>query len=113
MADITICTAGCSSIDGCSCPPIPEKLHDRNGRATGVWGYRGWTISQDDFGGGWTGVSDNYDVDYQGEEDGFVDNGEKVSGLCLADCCDLIDDFIAERSALEASVSVASQGVES
>lgn len=67
----------------------------------GVWHYRGWIITPDDFGGGWTAYSENYDADYQGEEDGFVDNGEKVSGASVSACCDEIDAWIAEAEEAE------------
>jgi len=46
--------------------------------------YRGWAISYDpppipirSF--DWTATGPDFDADYQGEEDGFVGNGQQVS----------------------------------
>jgi hypothetical protein len=99
MSDTTICTAGHLSLDGCTCDPGPKARKV----SAGVWHYRGWTISQDDFGNGWTAYSENYDADYQCEEDGFVDNGEKVTGSSIEACCDEIDEWISEVEEAEAA----------
>jgi len=39
--------------------------------------YKGWTISFDY--GYWNAVHDDYDAEWKGEEDGWVDNGRKLS----------------------------------
>lgn len=92
MSDVSVCNAGCSSIDGCSCAPGPKPEKS----PLGHWGYRGWTISQEPD-GYWHAFSDNYDASYEGPEDGWVDNGEKVVGVTLSDACDEIDAWIDER----------------
>lgn len=41
--------------------------------------YRGWTIHQGRWPEpAWMAIGPNYDASYEGEEDGFVDNGEKA-----------------------------------
>jgi hypothetical protein len=58
--------------------------------------YRGWTITQgpcDQF----YGTGPNYDASYEGPEDGWVDNGERVSAPTWSDLRDEIDAFLAER----------------
>jgi hypothetical protein len=77
-------------------PTVGATAALTKGLTPGVWYYRGWTISPDDFGGGWTGTNADYDVSWEGEEDGWVDNGEKVVGTSLKECCDEIDAWIAE-----------------
>ncbi|EJL33239.1 hypothetical protein PMI01_02201 [Caulobacter sp. AP07] len=65
---------------------------------TGSWTYRGWTISLEPD-GQWHAFSANYDASYEGPEDGWVDNGEKVSGSTIKDACDEIDAFIESTEA--------------
>lgn len=67
----------------------------------GVWHYRGWIITSDDFGGGWTAYSEDYDAEWLGEEDGYADNGQKVSAQSLEACCDEIDAWIDEADEAE------------
>jgi hypothetical protein len=58
--------------------------------------YRGWSISQgpDDC---YYGTGPNYEADWQGEEDGFVGNGEQCSGGTWDDLKDEIDTWIEEH----------------
>ena len=60
--------------------------------------YRGWRITQecDDNFYGW---GPNYDASWEGEEDGYVDNGEKCIGRTWDELRDEIDTFIAEQAA--------------
>ena len=63
--------------------------------------YRGWTISA----GRWpepayTATSPNYDASYEGEEDGWVDNGEIVHADTHQGIIAAIDDFLEERADL-------------
>jgi hypothetical protein len=58
--------------------------------------YRGWTIRHDpppiqvrSF--DWTAYGPGYDASYEGEEDGFVDNGEKASGATREEVIGEID----------------------
>lgn len=57
--------------------------------------YRGWSISWDY--GYFTATGPNYDASYEGEEDGWVDNGERCSARTWVDLKDEIDTFEAER----------------
>lgn len=43
--------------------------------------YRGWTIAWDY--GRYTATGPNYDASWEGEEDGWVDNGEHVESRTL------------------------------
>jgi hypothetical protein len=77
-------------------PPTERAV----GTATGIWAYRGWHITKEPD-GRWHGFSGNYDASYEGPEDGWVDNGEKVNGATLSDACDEIDAFIEEGEEAE------------
>ena len=60
--------------------------------------YREWDISLEP--DNWYhATSPNYDASYEGEEDGWIDNGEKCSGKTLPELYAEIDDFIAEQGA--------------
>jgi hypothetical protein len=59
--------------------------------------YRGWSI---DWGyGQYTATGPDYDASYEGPEDGWVDNGHRVSARTLPDLCAEVDAFLAERAA--------------
>lgn len=47
--------------------------------------------------GRWTALHVNYDADYQGEEDGYVDNGLKAEGRTLEELCEEIDNVVLEH----------------
>lgn len=64
---------------------------------SGTWGYRGWLIGLEPD-NQWHATSPNYDASYEGPEDGWVDNGEKVEAATLKDVCDEIDFWIEEHS---------------
>jgi hypothetical protein len=57
--------------------------------------YRGWTISWD-YGQYWA-VSPDYDASYEGEEDGWVDNGQRVSGRTIDEVYAEVDEWFAEN----------------
>jgi hypothetical protein len=57
--------------------------------------YRGWSISWDY--GYYTATSPDYDASWEGEEDGWVDNGLRTSGRTLADLYAEVDAFLEER----------------
>lgn len=57
--------------------------------------YRGWTISWDY--GEYSAASPNYDASWEGPEDGWVDNGERVFARTLEDLYAEVDAFLEER----------------
>lgn len=59
--------------------------------------YRGWSISFDY--GYYTGTGPNYDASYEGEEDGWVSNGEQCTARTMADLREEIDAYIEEHEA--------------
>lgn len=59
--------------------------------------HRGWLIDEP-FPGIWMATSPNYDASYEGEEDGWVDNGEKVEARLRAALIEEIDAWIKEHS---------------
>lgn len=59
--------------------------------------YRGWSISWDY--GEYCATGPNYDASWEGPEDGWVDNGERVFAKTLADLRAEVDAYLAERSA--------------
>lgn len=58
--------------------------------------YRGWSIIWDY--GYYTAIGPNYDASWEGEEDGWVGNGETVSARNLDDLYGEIDAWIGDRS---------------
>lgn len=62
--------------------PLPEGKRENT--------YRGWTIDWEY--GYFTAVHDNYDAEYVGPEDGWVDNGLRASARTLADLLMEIDE---------------------
>lgn len=59
--------------------------------------YRGWTISYDPppipfRGADYTATHPDYDASWEGEEDGWVDNGLKVEAGDLDELHELIDE---------------------
>ena len=54
--------------------------------------YRGWSIS---FEYGWCATHPDYDASWEGEEDGWVDNGLRIGG------CQTREDLIEESDALQ------------
>ena len=68
--------------------------------------YRGWSIYYDPppipwRGADWRAISPNYDASWEGEEDGWVDNGESVSAATREQLIEEIDAWFAEREAVE------------
>lgn len=57
--------------------------------------YRGWSITWDY--GQFTAVSPDYDASYEGEEDGWVDNGQRVFGRTYDEVCAEVDEWFAEN----------------
>lgn len=57
--------------------------------------YRGWTISWDY--GEYSATGPNYDASWEGPEDGWVDNGERVFAKELVDLYAEVDAFLEER----------------
>ncbi len=57
--------------------------------------YRGWSIRPDYV--GWSAVSPNYDASWEGEEDGWIDNGEKSWGRTRAECEAGVDEWFDEQ----------------
>ncbi len=60
--------------------------------------YRGWLISQGCWPEpAWMATGPNYDASYEGEEDGFVDNGEKADAPTREALIAEIDAWFEER----------------
>lgn len=60
--------------------------------------HRGWTV-EENFLGIWEGTGPDFDASYEGEEDGWVGNGQAVFADTREICIQLIDDWIEEHSA--------------
>lgn len=60
--------------------------------------YRGWTISFDY--GRYTAIGPNYDASYEGEEDGWVDNGEKAESRTIEGLHAEIDEWFDSQTAI-------------
>lgn len=58
--------------------------------------YGRWNISFDY--GYYVAYHDNYDASYEGEEDGWVDNGMKVSARTYDELIEEIKEFESESS---------------
>jgi len=58
--------------------------------------YRGWSISWDY--GYWNATGPNYDASWEGEEDGWVSNGEHVTARTREGLIEEIDAFEQERA---------------
>ncbi len=58
--------------------------------------YRGGEVSWDY--GYYTATSPNYDASYEGEEDGWIVHGDRVSARTIVDLRDEVDIWIAEHS---------------
>lgn len=58
--------------------------------------YRGWDITWDY--GYFTATSPNYDASYEGPEDGWVDNGQRVSARTREDLIIEVDAWIEEHA---------------
>lgn len=56
--------------------------------------HRGWLIDWDY--GYFTATSPNYDASYEGEEDGWIDNGQRVSARTLEGLFAEIDAWFEE-----------------
>lgn len=62
--------------------------------------HRGWTISQGRWPEpAWSAVSPNYDASWEGEEDGWVDNGEKADAQTREALIEEIDAWFDEHPA--------------
>jgi hypothetical protein len=57
--------------------------------------YRGWVISFEY--GYYYATSPNYDASWEGEEDGWVDNGEWVSARTIDDLHAEVDEWFVEN----------------
>jgi hypothetical protein len=65
--------------------------------------YRGWSIRHDpppipDRRFDWQATGPNYDASYEGEEDGWVDNGEKAFAPTREALIGEIDDWFEEAA---------------
>ena len=60
--------------------------------------YRGWLIEQN-YSDEWEATGPNYDASYEGEETGWVSNGESVRAHTLEDLKEEIDHFEEELRA--------------
>lgn len=59
--------------------------------------HKGWTIDVDPVMGVlWFATGPDYDASYEGPEDGWVDNGQKVAASTFEELVQAIDDFEAE-----------------
>lgn len=58
--------------------------------------WKGWSISWDY--GEWEAIGPNYDASWEGEETGWVDNGERVYASTLLDLGCEIMAYIKENS---------------
>ena len=59
--------------------------------------YRGWTISQGQWPEpAWSAIGPNYDASYEGEEDGWVSNGEAANAPTRAALIDEIDAWFED-----------------
>ena len=61
--------------------------------------YRGWTITPHEFFPGFDAIGPDYDASWEGEEDGWVDNGHRVWGKDLEDVKNEIDIWFEENAA--------------
>lgn len=60
--------------------------------------YRGWTITQGRWPEpAWLATSSNYDASYEGEDDGWVDNGEKVEAKTYENLIAEIDAWFEDN----------------
>lgn len=57
--------------------------------------YRGWSIDWNY--GEYSATGPNYDASWEGPEDGWVDNGERVFAKTLPDLRDEVDAYIEEH----------------
>lgn len=58
--------------------------------------YRDWLITPSFI--GWSAISPNYEASYEGAEDGWVDNGERVLANSIVEIQSEIDAWIEENS---------------
>lgn len=58
--------------------------------------YRGWAVSWEY--GYYTATSPDYDASWEGEEDGWVDNGQRVIARTLDDLHTKVDAYIEEHA---------------
>lgn len=58
--------------------------------------YKGWSIELG-FDNWYHATASNYDASYEGEENGWVDNGEKCSAKTIAELHEEIDLWIEEH----------------
>ena len=58
--------------------------------------YRGWSVAWDY--GACSATGPNYDASWEGEEDGWVDNGERVSARTLPDLYIEVDAYFEEHA---------------
>lgn len=57
--------------------------------------YRGWSISWDY--GEYSATGPDYDASWEGEEDGWVDNGQRVFARTYHSVCAEVDAWIEEH----------------
>lgn len=70
--------------------------------------YRGWSITWDY--GHFTATSPNYDASYEGPEDGWVDNGQRVTARTKEGVQSEVDGWI-ESQLFEALEAIVNSGV--
>jgi len=79
--------------------PIFAQVLDSHARVTKAVApkdsYRGWDITWDY--GYFTGTGPDYDASYEGPEDGWVDNGHRVSARTREGLIKEIDAWFEER----------------
>lgn len=60
--------------------------------------HRGWTIEQNWL-GMWEATGPDFDASYEGEEDGWVGNGQFFTGRTRDEVIADVDDWFEEQSA--------------
>lgn len=73
--------------------------------------YRGWSISYSMKpipirGFDWEATHPDYDASWEGEEDGWVDNGLKASAATYEELCEQIDELQEEWSEINGQFGV-------
>jgi hypothetical protein len=77
--------------------PVPGSALTGNDRAQIANDFhRGWSITWDY--GFYTATSPDYDASYEGEEDGWVDNGQRVQARTRDDLIIEIDAYLEGHS---------------
>lgn len=84
--------------------PLFQEIVEAHGAPKLANSYRGWTLSYDPppiptriF--DWCGTGPNFDASYEGEEDGYVSNGEQVFAPTREALIEEIDAWFEEHGA--------------